>query len=142
MGDLRTGADAAQRAAESLLRSTGGRSVYLRMPAPAETASGDEELGLATPKFQDLEMSPVIFRKARPQTQADGARWELMVSAISVGKAVGSTGVAGASVLFARAFGVLVEESLMQVESVSSSDMNGSPYVYRVILRAPAAQDI
>lgn len=132
--------DAARRAAESLLRSTGGRAVYLRVPTPASAASVNEQIGLAVPEFQDAELSPVVFRKARPRASKDGARWELLVSAISVNGILGVTGVTDASELFATAFGVLVGDSLMEIEAVSSSDMEGSPYVYRVVLRAPLAK--
>lgn len=142
MADLRMASAAARRAAESLLRSTGGRAVYLRVPVPASASSVNEELGLATPEFQDAELSPVVFRKARPQAQKTGARWELMVSAICVERLVGDTRVSDAGELFASAFGVLVSETLMQIESVTSSDMEGSPYVYRILLRLPAARAI
>lgn len=131
--------DAARRAAESLLRSSGGRAVYLRIPAPASGAGVNEQIGLSTPEFQDAELSPVVFRKARPGISKEGARWELLVSAISVNGILGQTGATDASDLFAGAFGVLVGNSLMEIEAVSSSDMDGSPYVYRVVLRAPVA---
>lgn len=134
--------DAARRAAETLLRSTGGRAVYLRLPAPGDGASVNEQIGLAVPEFQDAELSPVVFRRARAQMKTDGPRWELMVSAISVGGLLGTAGMTDASVLFAGAFGVLVGETLMEIESVTSSDMDGSPYVYRVVLRAPAVQRV
>lgn len=142
MADLRMAGDAARRAAESLLRSTGGEAVYLRVPTPASAGSVNEQIGLATPEFQDAELSPVVVRRARPQTGKDGIRWELLVSAISVSGILGSTGVTDASALFAGAFGVLVGGSLMEIEGMSSSDLDGSPYVYRVVLRAPAARSI
>ena len=142
MADLRMASDAARRAAESLLRSTGGRAVLLRLPAAASAGSVNEQIGLSTPEFLDVEMSPVVFRKARPRLGQDIPRWELMVSAISISSVLGLTGVTDASELFAGAFGVLVDSSLMEIESVSTSDMNGSPYVYRVLLRVPATKAI
>lgn len=142
MADVRVASEAARRAAESLLRSTGGRAVFLRVPAPASGSSVNEELGLATPEFQDAELSPVVFRKARPRSQKDGDRWELMVSAISVARIVGDTGVTDATKLFATAMGVLVGDSLMEVESMSSSDLGGSPYVYRIVLRVPMSETV
>ncbi len=134
------GTDAARRAAECLLRSTGGRSVFLRIPAPAAAATVNEELGLAVPEFQDAELSPVVFRKAKPQLNKDGARWELMVSAISVAGVLGVSGATDASELFAGASGVVVGETLMEIESASSSDVDGEPYVYRLVVRVPAAK--
>ena len=142
MADVRMASDAARRAAESLLRGTGGRVVYLRMPAPPSAPEIQDELGLGTPEFQDVELSPVVFRKARAQMSKDGAAWELDISAISVGEAIGATGAGDASALFAGAFGVLIDETLMEIESMSSSDIDGAPYVYRVVLRTPAAKAI
>jgi hypothetical protein len=134
--------DAARRAAEALLRSTGGRSVSLRIPAPAAAGSVSEQLGLATPEFQDVELSPVVFRKARPGAQKAGERWELMVSANAVDSVLGGTGATDASELFAGAAGVLVDDRLMEIELVSSSDMDGAPYVYRLVVRVPQAKTI
>ncbi len=142
MADVRMRSDAARRAAESLLRGTGGRAVYLRLPAAAKASAVNEQLGLSTPQFQDAELAPVVFRKARPKAGKDGERWEPLVSAISVAGIVGLTGAADASDLFAGAFGVLVGERLMEIEAMSSSDMDGLPYVYRLMIREPAAKAI
>jgi hypothetical protein len=42
-------------------------------------------------------------------------------------------------VLFATAFGVLIDGVLMEVESATESEVLGTPYVYRLVLRAPVA---
>jgi len=76
---------AAVRAADVLLRCAGGRSVLLRMPANASAGDTTEQLGLAVPEFQDVELAPVVFRKARQAASAltvavdKATRWELMV---------------------------------------------------------------
>ena len=141
MADVRMAGDAALRAAESLLRCAGGQAVFLRVPTAAG-AGVDEQLGLATPEFQDEELSPVVFRKARPQLAGDVPRWELLISAVSVNGLIGLTGMVDASALFAGAFGVVVGEDLMEIESMSTSEMDGAPYIYRVVLRAAAAKAI
>ena len=112
----------------------------LRMPVPASAGDVTEELGLAVPEFQDVELAPVVFRKARATT-ADGkaAKWELMVSATAVNALVGTLGYSAASVLFATAFGVLIDGVLMEVESATESEVLGAPYVYRLVLNAPVA---
>ena len=142
MADVRLASDAARRVAESLLRGSGGRAVSLRVPAPVSEPTINEELGLASPEFQDIELSPVVFRKARAQGRSAGTFWELIISAISVGQVLGTVGDSDASALFAGAFGVLIDGTLMEIESMSASDMDGSPYVYRVVLRAPAAKEL
>jgi hypothetical protein len=140
MADLRNASLMAQRAADVLLQCAGGRSVLLRMPAPANAGDTTEQLGLAVPTFQDVELAPVVFRSARATT-ADGkaAKWELMVSATAVNALVGSLGYSAPSVLFEVAFGVLIDGALMEVKSATESEVGGVPYVYRVVLTAPLA---
>ena len=131
----------AVRAADVLLRAMGGQDAMLRMPAPAVPADPTEQLGIATPTFQDLPLAPVVFRKARAMV-ADGkaAKWELLVSATVIEGLVGSLAFASASVLFAEAFGVLSGGELFEVESATPEQAFGRPYVYRLVLRAPLAQ--
>jgi hypothetical protein len=136
---------AAVRAADVLLRCAGGRSVWLRMPANASAGDTTEQLGLAAPEFQDVELAPVVFRKAREAASAltvaadKAARWELMISATAVQKIVGSLGYSAAGVLFATAFGVLIDGVLMEVVSATESEAFGAPYIYRLVLGAPLA---
>jgi hypothetical protein len=143
MADLVNGSAAAVRAADVLLRCAGGRSVLLRMPVNASAGDTAEQLGLAVPEFQDVELAPVVFRKARQAASAltvavdKATRWELMISAAAVQKVVGSLGYSAASVLFATAFGVLIDGVLMEVASATESEVFGVPYVYRLVLRAP-----
>jgi hypothetical protein len=145
MADLVSGGGAAVRAADVLLRCAGGRSVLLRMPANASAGDTTEQLGLAAPEFQDVELAPVVFRKTRQAVSAlsakadKAARWELMVSATAVQGVVGSLGYSAASVLFAVAFGVLIDGVLMEVVSATESEVFGTPYVYRLVLQAPLA---
>ena len=136
MADLRDASFKARRAADVLLGCAGGRAVLLRMPAPASAGDVTEELGLAVPEFHDVELAPVVFRKARVTA---GAKRELMVSATAVNAVVGSLGYSAASVLFATAFGVLVDGVLMEVGLVTESEVSGSPYVYRVVVKEPLA---
>jgi hypothetical protein len=112
----------------------------LRVPAPAGAGDETEQLGLAAPGFQDMELAPVVFRKARGKVaEGKAARWELLVSATAVHGLVGSLSYSSASVLFAGAFGVLVDGGLMGIESATESEVGGVTYVYRLLLRAPLA---
>jgi hypothetical protein len=113
----------------------------LRMPAPAAAADVTEQLGIATPVFQDLPLAPAVYRKARA-TLAEGkpAKSELLVSATAIEKLVGSLAYASASVLFANAYGVLADDELLEIVSASPEEAFGQPYVYRLVLRGPLAQ--
>jgi hypothetical protein len=135
------------RAADVLLRAMGGRTVLLRMPAPAVPADPTEQLGLATPQFQDIPLAPCVYRKARA-TLAEGkpAKSELLVSASAIEALVGSLAYASASVLFANAAGIVAgpaadpASELLEIVAASTEEAHGQPYVYRLILRAPLAQ--
>lgn len=161
--------NATTRAADVLLRAMGGRRVMLRIPAPAVPADPTEQLGLATPQFQDLAIAPAVYRKARA-TITTGAsagapsklglggssgssgriKSELLVSASAIDRIVGSLAYASASVLFANAVGILagpaddsgagIESGILEIVSASAEEAFGQPYVYRLILRTPQAQ--
>jgi hypothetical protein len=136
-----SGSICATRAADVLLRAMGGRGVMLRMPAPAVAADVTEQLGIASPTFQDLPLAPVVFRKARATVAAEkAARWELLVSATAVESLVGSLAYASASVLFAQACGVLCDDELLEIVSATEQQAFGQAYAYRLILCAPLAQ--
>jgi len=140
MSDL-SGSSAAARATDVLLRAMGGRKVMLRMPTPAVPADVTEQLGIATPTFQDLPLAPVVYRKARATLAADvAAKCELLVSVTAVEAIVGSLAFASASVLFAAAYGVLCGNELLEIVATSEEQAFGRPYVYRLLLRVPLTQ--
>ena len=131
------------RVADSLLRSVGGRTVLLHVPAPAVQGDLGEQLGLAAPLFQDVALGPVVFRKLKPkiataQTERP-AQYELLVSASAVVQAVGSLAFGAANLLFASAAGVLVDGALFEITSATSSEAFGEVYLYRLGLNGPAA---
>jgi hypothetical protein len=127
------------RMADALLRSVGGRTVLLRIPSPAMNGDLGEQLGLAVPEFQDVELGPVAFRRVRATTGTadapDEVRYELLVSASAVTRLVGSLGFEAADVLFAQAAGVLVDGSLLGIAWVASAEAFGTVYLYRLGLR-------
>lgn len=142
MADLLQRGVAARRAADVLLRGTGGRSVQLRVPAPAVAGDVTEQLGLSSPGFADMELAPVAFRRARARVAEERAPvWELLVSASAVEKLAGSR-QGGVAVLLATAAGVVVDGVLMEIEAVTSSGMGGMTYVYRLLLQEPRAAAI
>ncbi len=143
MSDLVSATGASARAADVLLRAMGGRSVMLRMPAPAIPSDVTEQLGIATPAFRDIPLGPIVYRKARATvTAGKAAKWEMLVSATVVESLVGSLTYDSASVLFAAAYGVLSDDELFEIESATQEQVFGQPYVYRLVLRAPLSQMI
>lgn len=141
MADVMVSTAAANRAADALLRSAAGRSVLLRIPSPGTPGDPTEQLGLAVPSFQDVELAPAVFRKARAMgvtgSKARQPRWEVLISATAVSAAVGSLAFDSDSVLFEQASGLVVDGTLLEIESVTDSQIFGSPYVYRLTVRTP-----
>ncbi|MDE3104436.1 MAG: hypothetical protein KGK08_04605 [Acidobacteriota bacterium] len=136
-------AGAARRAADALLWKAGGRSVVLRLAAPGMAADATEQLGLAVPGYQDVVVEPAVFRRARARvTPEKVTRWEMLLSASGVEMALAPTGFVAASAIFAQAYGVLVDGTLLAVESVTESEVGGLPYVYRLLVRQPLAERV
>jgi hypothetical protein len=127
-----------RRVADALLLGSGGRAVKLRVPAPAAPADPAEQLGLAVPQFQDLDLSPAIFRNTSPKvTEGEAARRDLIVSASAVASLTGSTDPGPAEALFASALGVLVDGTLLTIVSATGMEAGGAVFAYRLALREP-----
>jgi hypothetical protein len=107
--------------------------VTLRLPGPAVPGDATEQLGLAVPEFQDVEVGPVVLFAGKTGTKV------MLVSASAVSGVVGSLGYSAADVLFAVAYGVLVDDALLEVVSVTEQEAGGVPYMYRLTLREPVA---
>ena len=122
--------DAAVRNADALLRANGGRAVLLRLPAPAVANNDGEQLGLATPLFQDVELAPVAFRNA-PKTST------LQISGSAVKAVVGSLKFNSAEVLFETAAGVVIDGVLYTILSSTAATADGATYLYTLDLMAP-----
>ena len=129
---------ASVRLADALLRSVGGRTVLLRLPAPAIPGDLGEQTGLASPQFQDIALGPAAFRKVRATYEADGVAYELLVSASAVRTLTGSLDYNSVAVLFSVAAGVVVDGTLLEITSAVSAEAFGEVYLYRVGLRGAA----
>jgi len=129
-----------RRVADALLLSSGGRTVKLRVPASAVPADPAEQLGLAVPQFQDVELSPAIFRNTSPKiAEGKAAQRDLIVSASVVEALTASTSFGSAEALFASAFGVLVDDRLLSIVSATEMQTGGAIFAYRLALREPIA---
>jgi hypothetical protein len=128
-----------QRMTNALMRGVGGRSVLLHLPAPAIPGDLGEQLGLATPQFQDVPLAPALFRRVRAKTgtadKPDEDSYELMVSASAVESAAGTLGFNAGDVLFAQADGVSIDGTLYGITWAATAEAFGLPYLYRLGLR-------
>lgn len=131
---------ALRRVADALLLGSGSRAVKLRLPASAVPADPTEQLGLAVPQFQDVELSPVIFRNTSAKVAEEkAARRELIVSATAVQALTSATGLGSAEALFASVFGVLVDDRLLTIVTAAEMEAGGAVFAYRLALREPIA---
>jgi hypothetical protein len=130
MADLLQSGDGVVRQADAVLRATGGRDVLLRLAAPAVPGDDAEQLGLATPEFQDVVIGPVTFRKT------DSVR-TLLVSARAVQATLGSTAFDSADVLFETAVGVVIDDVLYEIVNSVALQAMGQAYCYCLTLEPP-----
>jgi hypothetical protein len=131
------------RVADASLRSLGGETVLLHISAPAVPGDPGEQIGLATPQFQNLTIGPAVLRKLRPRiATAENERpaeYELLLSASAVTRALGDAQMVSAEVLFAQACAITVGGRLLQITSATAVEGFGQAYLYRLGLRAAAA---
>ncbi len=122
--------------ADSLLRAGGGMAISLLM-APATGDSSDAgQLGINSPNFQQLSLSPAIFRKVRATMQQDQmSQYELLISASAVQQQVSALQLTSADALFDTAAGVEISGALFLIEAHSVSESLGQVYLYRLLLR-------
>jgi hypothetical protein len=132
----------AQRAADTLLRSLGGFSVALQIPAVA--AAGDaSEIGITPQTYQQLPLSPAIFRRVRISlVEGQPEKYELMVSASAIEVQVGALQLTSADALFAQAAGIAVNGKLFLIGAIEAPEAFGQAYLYRLQLREALPQDI
>src|SRR5277367_1775851 len=122
--------------ADALLRAGGGMAVSL-LVAPATGDSSDAgQLGINPPNFQQLSLSPAIFRKVRATMQeAQPPQYELLVSASAVQQQVSALQLTSADALFDTSAGVEISGAQFLIESRSVSESLGQVYLYRLLLR-------
>ncbi|MCU1285001.1 MAG: hypothetical protein JWO13_1351 [Acidobacteriales bacterium] len=123
---------AALRAAEALLRTLGGCTVWVRLPVNASAGSADAlQLGLAGSVTEDVAIAPVVSRHAR-NAKGTQKKVELLISAAGLAKAKQISDATSAEQFFDSAVGVIYAGTLMRVESVLVDEFGGVPYLYRV----------
>jgi len=118
------------RAAEAMLQALGGEGVQVLFPG--SSAGGDsQELGLAVPPVEEVEVAPVCRLAAAP---AGGQRRvEFLFSAAGLAKYVEARGSQSAKEFFEASLGIVEDGTLLRIESVASETFGGTAYLYRVM---------
>jgi hypothetical protein len=123
-------AEGVRRVAETALRTNGGRGVVLRLAAPAAQGDDAEQLGLATPQFNDVVLGPAVFHKADSVTR-------LLMAADAVETLCGTLGFDAVNVLFETAVGVVIDGLVYAITDSVSSQADGRAYCYWLTLKRP-----
>jgi hypothetical protein len=89
-----------------------------------------EQLGLATPQFNDVVLAPCVFHKA------DSVK-TLLVAATAVDAIVGSLAFDSPDVLFETAIGVVIDGVVYEITDSIASQSMGQAYCYRLTLQRP-----
>ena len=128
--------------ADALLRSVSGTTALLRVTG-ASADSSQSEVGLVASTFSDVVVSPVVMRKLRPSWQEGGeSKWELLLSATSVGQQLSALDLASAQALFAMTLAVTVAGQDYLIEAAASNEAFGRVYLYRLLLREARQQGV
>jgi hypothetical protein len=130
MADLLQAGNGNERMADALLHNNGGGVVLLRVPVPALPDSDAEQLGLATPQFQEVPLAPAIWRRSAKNTQ-------LLLAATAVRGVVNTLSTASAEALFTTAAGIVVDGVVYEIVGFEASEAKGEPFCYRIAVRGP-----
>lgn len=122
--------------ADALLRAAGGMPIFLLVAPAAGDSSDAGQLGVNEPNFQQLPLSPAVFRKVSATMQEGQLpQYELLVSASAVQQQVSALQLTSADALFDNAAGVEINDAQFLIESRSVSESLGQVYLYRLLLR-------
>ena len=122
----------AREAAGALLGRLAAETIVLRMPATPTPGNDGEQLGLASPEFTDISITPAAIRVQSGRTVAS-------VAALALEKALGVDDESKLrSVLNAASF-VQIGDRNFILEAIERRSVYGRAYLYRMLLRDPAA---
>lgn len=122
---------AAARAAEALLRTLGGCTIYVRVPLDVVTTGDASQLGVQAVGTEDVELSPAVTR-ALPKKKDSQRRMEISISVTSLSLAKDIDDAESAQQFFDAALGIIYAEKLWRIESLQVDDFAGTPYLYRL----------
>jgi hypothetical protein len=121
---------AAIGAADALLRTLGGCTIFVRVPL--DTTAGDAaELGLQAIATQDVEFSPAVIR-AMLKTKTSPRRMEISLPAASLSRSKDIQDANSAEQFFDAALGIIYGEKLWRIDAVAVDEFGGTPYLYRI----------
>lgn len=118
------------RAADAMLQALGSGGVRVLFPGASAGTAG-EELGMAVPPVEEVEVAPVCRIAA---AAANGQRRiEFLFSAAGLAPHLEARGSGSAQEFFNASLGIVEEGTLMRIESVVTETFAGTAYLHRVM---------
>jgi hypothetical protein len=121
------------RAADAMLQALGGDQVSLLFPLITMPNDPSAQLGLADPGVEEVVFCPVVVRSLPTSTTGPRRRLEFLFSSTAVTTELTTRNVASAEILFDGALGLLYDNDLFHIESVTTEYFAGTAYIYRVL---------
>ena len=131
LGPIAGREQAAQRAADAMLRSLGATSVTLRVAlAPVDSTSN--QLGMVSGAFEDVTLFPVVVRSTAIAAN-ETVKVEVLVSATAALTAATAHGIEDVATWLLEAHGLLLHNKLLHIDSVIVDHFAGSEYLYHIL---------
>ncbi len=120
------------RAADALLRTLGGDTVSLLLPATAMASDAAGQLGLVDPGVQEISVSPVVTRALETGNLGPRRRIEFTLPASAIVELLPTLGMGTAEDLFDAVIGLGYGGDVFHIEKIVPENFAGTAYFYVV----------
>jgi hypothetical protein len=120
------------RAANAMLKTLGGDSVSLLLPATAMASDASGPLGLVDPGVQEVVISPAVMRELTTGNLGPRRRVEFTLPASVIGDQLSTLGLGSVDDLFKAVLGLSYGSDLFHIETVVPESFAGTVCFYVV----------
>ncbi|MGH9494613.1 MAG: hypothetical protein ACRD3B_06410 [Candidatus Sulfotelmatobacter sp.] len=120
------------RAANAMLKTLGGDSVSLILPATAMASDASGPLGLVDPGVQEVVVSPVVLRELTTGNLGPRRRVEFTLPASVIADQLSTLGLGSVDDLFKAVLGLSYGSDLFHIETVVPESFAGTVCFYVV----------
>jgi len=115
-----------------MLKTLGGETVSLLLPATAGASDAAGQLGLVDPGVQEIVIAPVVVRPLETGNLGPRRRIEFTLPASVLGDQLPGLGLGSVDDLFVAVLGLQYGGNLFHIEVVVPESFAGIPYFYVV----------
>jgi hypothetical protein len=120
------------RAANAMLKTLGGDSVSLILPATAMASDASGPLGLVDPGVQEVVVSPAVLRELTTGNLGPRRRVEFTLPASVIADQLSTLGLGSVDDLFKAVLGLSYGSDLFHIETVVPESFAGTVCFYVV----------